>query len=123
MRRLFVLAALVAALAAVPAASAWRSNEFVSPSGNIHCEFIDYGAGVTCMLANNRRQAAVSARGRGFEVRNWPDPYVTFQYVLGYGRSWTAGRYYCRSFVSAMVCGNRWTGHGFSIAREGIRTW
>lgn len=108
-------------------ALAWRSNEFVSPSGNIHCEFINYGTGVTCMLRHNRRQAVISNTGRGYEVRNWPDPFVTYAYVLAYGREWCAplncGRYYCRSFSAAMVCGNRWTGHGFSIAREGIRTW
>jgi len=123
MKRFIVGAVMVAALAVPSAALAWRSNEFVSPSGNIQCEFLDYGSGITCMLANNRRQAVVAARGRGYEVRNWPDPFVTYQYVLRYGQTWTAERYTCRSFVSAMVCSNRWTGHGFSISRQGIRTW
>lgn len=128
--RLIGLAAVITAILAFAfvgtASAGWRSNEFVSPSGNIHCEFINYGRGITCMLAHNRRQVAVSNVGRAYEVYNWPDPYVTYQYVLAYGQTWTShgnGRYFCRSFPAQMVCGNRWTGHGFSISRQRIRTW
>ena len=123
MRYMLVIATLTLSLLLVPSALAWRSNEFVSPSGNIHCELLDYGTGITCMLANNGRQATVSRFGPGYRVYNWPNPYVTYRYVLRYGQEWDANPYYCRSFTTAMVCGNRRTGHGFSIARQGIRTW
>lgn len=132
MKRLLIAAIFLALLIPNVANANWRSNEFVSPTGNIQCWYwtpgshIGYtwrGWGITCMTANNRRQVAIAISGHGFIVNNWPDPPVTYQHTLNYGTSYNAGRFECLSYTTQMVCNNNWTKHGFSISRSSIRTW
>jgi hypothetical protein len=134
MKKLTLIGIMVFILTSSASAEAgWRSNVFVSPTRNIHCQYYPYGpnfargyAGPTiaCMTLNNRREVALRVYGgRGFEVYNWPDPIATpFTHVLYYGQTYIAQRLQCMSNFTNMSCRSSY-GHGFSINRDSIQTW
>ena len=43
--------------------------------------------------------------------------------ILAYGHSKSFGRYTCTSRTDGMRCRNRWTGHGFQVAKPKYTVW
>ena len=131
MRKLVLLAALVAALAAATPASA--ATFFHSPSGNIRC-VIAKADGVRCDITErdfspppkpqscdfdwgNSMSGGVRGRGRFVCVSDAVDGGRT----LGFGESIRRGRFRCRSRTSGMRCVNLRNGHGFALSRQRAR--
>jgi hypothetical protein len=127
--------ALVAALASAcalaggaggaPGAARW----FHSPTGNIECE-LNVGRGLptyaACQTFRPPQIATLHPNGRTAvcarptcPLGNGPENAT----VLRYGRSARLGPFRCDSRVTGMRCVVRATGHGFSIARRGVRTF
>jgi hypothetical protein len=113
--------------AVAPASAAWAA--FLSPSRNIGC-YVDATSARCDVLVHTYKPtmkpswcegdwgtaSEVGATGKGhFQCvsdTTWgPNP------VLRYGHSKTIGRFTCTSRSTGMTCVNRWTGHGFSVAR------
>jgi hypothetical protein len=131
MRRLVLVAALIAALAAAAPASA--ATFFHSPSGNIRC-MIDRTSFTRCDITNrdwspppkprscefdwgNTLEVGLRGRGRFGCVSDAVEP----GRVLAYGESISRGRFRCRSRRSGMRCTNTRNGHGFAVSRERVR--
>ena len=131
MRKLALLAALVAALAVAAPASA--ATSFHSPSGNIRC--VIYGTSFTrCDITNrdwspppkprlceldwgNSLSLGLRGRGRFACVSDAVDPGRT----LDYGKSIKRGRFRCRSRMSGIRCVNVRNDHGFAMSRQRVR--
>jgi hypothetical protein len=115
--------ALVALLAAVHIA--W----FHSPSGNIQCEVASHdvrGTYASCQTFRPLQTATLRANGRttacthgACPVGNGPENAIT----LAYGRSIRVGVFRCTSRVTGVRCVVIATGHGFTIARKGVKTF
>jgi hypothetical protein len=108
------------ALAAALTGTHW----FHSPSGNIQCEVSSTYAYCqtfeplqTAQLRRGGRTAVCSRRA--CTVGNGPENATT----LGYGRSIRVGPFRCSSAMSGMRCVVVTSGHGFTIARVGVRTF
>jgi hypothetical protein len=111
-----------AALSAAVAQAATRN--FQSPTGNIECEVSSlarlgaycqtFKPAVSVTLHTNGRTRI--CRGNGC-IGNGPDNMTT----LRYGRSITVGPFRCTSTTRWMRCVVRRSGHGFTIAAQGIR--
>ncbi len=111
------MAVLGAAAVLVPAgaATAWRSNTFSSPTGNIQCKYDQYNEVVSCRTLNDNWVAAVPLYGASYKVRG--GYYVRGQ-TLYYGQTWTvSGKFRCWSRVEGMTCKSLRTGHGFFTSR------
>jgi hypothetical protein len=116
-------------LAATGRAGEQAVRWFHSPSGNIECEvaFADpRGAYAYCQtfsplqtatLRRNGRTAVCSSRA--CPVGNGPEGSP----ALAYGRSIRVGLFRCSSSRSGIRCVVVTSGHGFTISREGIRTF
>ena len=128
MRKLLPLAALIAALAAAPPASA--ATFFHSPSGNIRC-VIDRTSFTRCDITNRdytppRKPAScefdwgnsmgLEFRGRGHFL--CVSDAVDSGRKLAYGDAIRRGRFRCRSRLSGMRCVNVRNGHGFALSRQ-----
>ena len=126
MRKLLVAALTFAALA-VPGSSspssssqAWSSNWFQSPSGNIRCRY--FGDSIACTTLSNGRVAVATLSGSAY----WG--YYNYSFpggpVLYYGQYYNVpGRFRCLSRSDGMYCLSLYSGHGFGIAREFVRTY
>ena len=133
MRRGSRLALLAAAVAAALAASAGASSTsvrwFHSPSGNIECEVASHdlrGTYAYCQTFRPLQTARLGANGRtrvcahrACPVGNGPENAVT----VAYGRSIRVGIFRCTSATSGIRCVVIASGHGFRIAREGVRAF
>lgn len=117
--------AAIASLALVGTASA-SVRWFHSPSGNIQCEVSSggsRGAHAYCQTFQPARSATLHRNGRtticlgGRCLGNGPENAFT----LRYGRSTIVGPFRCTSLQSGIKCVVRSSGHGFKIAKEGIR--
>ena len=126
-----VLVALVAALVVVAPAGA-HSNVvrwFHSPSRNIECEVASGDARGTyayCQTFKPLQTVQLKANGRSVvcahrvcPVGNGPINALT----LAYGHSLRIGIFRCTSAVSGVRCVVSTSGHGFTIARAGIKTF
>ncbi len=123
MRRLALVAPTGAALAGVAAveASAWDSNWFRSPTGNIRCRYWPADSLLACTTLNNRRFTGVTLNGRSFARTSYGYSFPGGP-VLTYGDSWTIrGRFRCVSRFNGMTCESLRTGSGFFISRTGYR--
>jgi hypothetical protein len=131
MRRLVPLAALFAALAAAPSASAAVS--FHSPSGNIRC-VIDRTSFTRCDITNRDwspprepqscefdwgNSLGLTFRGRGHFL--CVSDAVDSGRRLGYGQSIQRGRFRCRTRMSGIRCVNVRNGHGFALSKQSVR--
>jgi hypothetical protein len=131
MRKLVLLAALVAVLAAAGPASA--ATSFHSPSGNIRC-VIDRTSFTRCDITNrdwspppkpqscefdwgNSLRVGFRGRGRFICVSDAVDAGRT----LDYGQSIKRGRFRCRSRKSGIRCVNVRNGHGFALNKQRAR--
>jgi hypothetical protein len=128
--RLALVAALVAACCA-PATPAGARTQVVrwfhSPSGNIECEVAardSRGTYAYCQTfrplqtATLRRNGHTTACTRGAcPVGNGPENART----LAYGRSIVVGPFRCSSSRLGVRCVLRASGHGFAIARAGVK--
>jgi len=131
MRKLALLAALVAALAVVGPASA--ATSFHSPSGNIRC-VIDGTSFTRCDITNrdwspppkpqscefdwgNSLGLGLRGPGRFLCVSDAVDSGRT----LDYGKSIKRGRFRCRSRMTGMRCVNVRNGHGFAVSKQRVR--
>jgi hypothetical protein len=131
MRKLVLLAALAAVLAAAGPASA--ATSFHSPSGNIRC-VIDRTSFTRCDITNrdwspppkpqscefdwgNSLRVGFRGRGRFICVSDAVDAGRT----LEYGKSIKRGRFRCRSRKSGIRCVNVRNGHGFALSKQRAR--
>ena len=131
MRKLVLLAGIVAALAAAAPASA--ATSFHSPSGHIRC-VIDGTSFTRCDITNHdwspppkprscdfdwgdSLQVGVRGRGRFRCVSDSVDSGRT----LGFGQSIKRGRFRCTSRTTGMRCVNVRNGHGFAVSRQRVR--
>jgi Family of unknown function (DUF6636) len=116
------------------------TGTFKTPSGNIVC---GYGASaIECGIKSGLRPppAVVSCRAGDFTTKRVslratgrvmpttcagdPGPFLfeSKAWVLGYGRTWSAGGITCSSATSGLTCRNR-AGHGFFLSRERWRSF
>lgn len=106
-----------------PAATGWESDSFVDPSGYVQCRYVRDSVSLICRETRRGWSAIIHRSGAAetthLRLRVQPD----YRYVLGYGQTYNAGRLFCRSFMTQMICGNRRSGHGFSISTHGVRAW
>jgi hypothetical protein len=119
--------ALIFASPAAPAARVVKW--FHSPSGNIGCEVASSdvrGTYAYCQTftplqtATLRRNGHTTVCSRGAcPVGNGPVGEPT----LAYGRSIRVGIFECSSAVTGVRCVVAGSGHGFAIARQGIKTF
>lgn len=119
-RKTMIALALGAALALPAAASAWQSDTFRSPTGNLVCKYRYQYDSITCGAKNTGMVIRMNSRGRPLQGSllswdrgtGWP--------VLYYGDSWNrGGSVSCRSFFGGMRCQNQ-AGWYFMISRSGI---
>jgi hypothetical protein len=108
------------ALAAALTGTHW----FHSPSGNIQCEVAS--TYTYCQTFKPLQTAELRRTGhtavcshRICPVGNGPENATT----LGYGRSIDVGPFRCTSATSGIRCLVVATGHGFMIARAGVKTF
>ena len=107
--------------------SDWRTNFFVSPSGNIVCGYFgDNGGALLCYTRNNRNLVSLGKHDRayffphdgsiaGLAAHHGP--------VLHYGDEWTLRPFFlCQSEFVGMTCTNA-SGHGFEIDRTRVHAW
>ena len=125
---LAVLGALVALLVAAPAASAWRSNYWHTPTHNIHCRFFpDIGGTpvMACTTQNDDFVIAMTPERKGWTDQgsdDWP-PFPAGP-TLQYGDSWTArGNFRCVSQKKGVTCRSLQTRHGFFVNRASYSLW
>ena len=118
------VAAIVAALVLPGVASAWSSNTWQSPTGNIICRYAPgLGAVVTCATRDTNRIAYVTSTGAGQlnlgEIGALADAYGP---ILQYGQKWEppSASFECLSTITSMRCVNR-HGQGFWISRAGVQ--
>jgi hypothetical protein len=129
MRYLLLLAAVFAAstiiIAGQARASAWNSNVWRNPTGNIACRY-NPGVGVVqCMTHNDGFTLRVRAF-RGADVNRRGYVYVPpYAPTLAYGYTWDSGGgwgLHCTSRSTGMRCWNNY-GHGFMLKRYAYRIW
>ena len=129
-RSVLAFAALIALLAAVPAASAKDPQQFNSPSGNIRCG--QFGTSLRCdmlELGNPRppRPAScefdygnsfgIERRGRRGRRLCVSDAVAgPGSPTLAYGRTWRRNGFKCRMRTTGIRCTNP-LGHGFALRR------
>jgi hypothetical protein len=124
MRKLVLTILALCAFGAVlasPASASWRSNNWMSPSGNIRCVFDDNRDAITCGTASPRRSVTLFADGHTGRGRFLPN---SRGFVLGYGQTWQShysdASTTCWSSKRGMDCSNYYG--GFTISRERITT-
>jgi hypothetical protein len=110
---------------ATPSAVRW----FHAPSGNIECEVASHdvrGTYAHCQTFRPLQTARLAAGGRtavcvrrSCPVGNGPENATT----LPYGHSLRVGIFRCTSAVTGIRCVVTANGHGFRIARDGVRTF
>ena len=134
MRRLIGAVLVLAALAipggalAQPASplalgsTAWTSNYFSSPSGNIHCrEFVDRDL-FACITLNTHNAFVVPLQGTAHKESSVSAVQFPHGPTLLYGDRWRdEGRFRCKSLSTGMLCSSLQSGHGFSINRDYYR--
>jgi hypothetical protein len=113
-----------------------ESDHFYSPSGNIECVLRNRGTTLACVTFNNGISAYLYRSGHT-QVRPAP-PASLFHRVIGtivpYGQYWNCGGtacsglrpFECKSLSIGMRCevlSLNGPDHGFTIAREGVRTF
>jgi Family of unknown function (DUF6636) len=131
MRKLALLAALVAALAVAGPASA--ATSFHSPSGNIRC-VIDGTSFTRCDITNRDWSPPPKPQSCKFDWGNslglgfrGPARFLCVSdavdsgRTLDYGKSIKRGRFRCRSRMSGMRCVNVRNGHGFAVSKQRVR--
>jgi hypothetical protein len=126
MRRRGLVVLVLSSLLAVSAesASAFRSNWFQSPSGNIRCRYFTEGDVMACNTLNNGRVAVVPVRGQAYVLARLTDFTFPRGPVLHYGDYWSlAGRFRCDSYTYGMRCRSLRSGRGFLVSRSGFRTF
>ncbi|MCW2967246.1 MAG: hypothetical protein JWM71_1018 [Solirubrobacteraceae bacterium] len=126
MKGLMALCALLMVLAVPATASAGSVRWFHSPSGNIQCE-VSYktsrGTYAYCQTFQPAASVTLKASGSsklcsgGGCLGDGPPQAFT----LGYGKAVKIGIFRCTSRTSGMTCRVIGKGHGFTIARSGIR--
>jgi len=120
---------VAAALAAAAGGATGRARWFHSPTGNIECE-LNVGRGLgtyaDCQTFRPPQTATLRANGRTrtcagsrCQIGNGPEGART----LPYGSSIRLAPFRCDSMRTGMRCVVASTGHGFTIAREGTRTF
>lgn len=114
------LIALLLALALPATSSAWQSDTFQSPSGNLICKYRYNFNAITCGAFSSQLVVHMTSRGRPVQgqrlswdgTERWP--------VLGYGLTWNrGGSISCRSLTVGMRCTNQ-AGWYFQLARSGV---
>ena len=126
MRRTLLLVVLGLSLlpASAPASSAFESNWFRSPTGNIRCRYFPQDAVLACKTLNNGRAAVVPLRGRAYVLRQLTDYTFPRGPVLAYGDYWAVPRRFrCDSTTAGMRCRSLQSGRGFVLSRSGARTF
>jgi hypothetical protein len=131
MRKLALLAALVAALAVVGPASA--ATSFHSPSGNIRC-VIERTSFTRCDITKRDWSPPPKPRSCEFDWGNslglgfrghgrflCVSDAVDNGRTLDYGKSIKRGRFRCRSRMTGMRCLNVRNGHGFAVSKQRVR--
>jgi hypothetical protein len=130
MRRLVLLAALLAA--AIVPASAAAIVSFHSPSGNIRCAILK--TGVRCDIQQKSFNSPPKPNSCEFDwgqsiglarqgkahfncVSDATDPGSE----LAYGDAITSHRFRCKSLTSGVRCVNKRNGHGFELSRQSYR--
>jgi hypothetical protein len=100
-------------------ASAWNSNYFHSPTGNIRCRYFPNSQSriLACTTLNTGRIVGVTPYGSSFTTFDTTGYAFPAGPTLGYGRYWTYKGYRCDSSFSGMRCRSGNTGHGFFINR------
>ncbi|MCW2989546.1 MAG: hypothetical protein JWM73_140 [Solirubrobacterales bacterium] len=124
MTRMLLTAALVAA--ALPATASAKVSWFHSPSGNIECEVASNdsrGTYAYCQTFDPVASVKLNAKGaskvcHGASCVGDGPPEA---FTLGYGKAVKVGIFRCTSRTSGMTCRVIGKGHGFTIARAGIR--
>jgi hypothetical protein len=112
-----------------------ESNHFYSPSGNIECVLLSKTL-LACVTFNNGSSAYLSQTGH---ARVRPAPAASFFQVgtgiiLPYGQYWNCGGagcsglnpFNCQSLTAGMKCSVlaiNGPSHGFTISRQGVRTF
>ena len=129
----FGLVGLIALGALLAATSVGASSRVVrwfhSPSGNIECEIASADARGTyayCQTFTPLQTATLERDGhtkvcsrRACAVGNGPEGAP----ALAYGRSVRVGIFRCSSALTGMRCVVVSSGHGFTIARQGVKTF
>jgi uncharacterized protein DUF6636 len=130
MRRILLLAALLAVAISPAAASGFVT--FHSPSGNIRCSI--FKTGVRCDIQQKGFHSPPKPKGCEFDwgqsvgigrsgkahfecVSDAIDPGP----VLAYGDSIARHRFRCKSISSGVRCVNKRNGRGFKLSRESYR--
>jgi hypothetical protein len=109
-----------ATLVPVASAQAFTSNNFVSPTGNIHCAYTRSAIG--CQTMNDGFIVAVGRYGRAVHSRI--SRTLPWGPTLTYGASYSGGgAFRCISTVNGMTCTSLLSGHGFFINRTRYRTF
>ena len=133
MRRLLLVMLAVGAVAA-PAAGAYESATFKTPSGNIVCAYSQWGSreSVRCDIRSGMTPKPSRPRGcnldygQGLSVSGTGRGRVTCagDTILGmggrallYGTTFRRGRIACTSSKAGLRCTNK-EGHGFFLSRE-----
>jgi hypothetical protein len=128
MRSLLAVCAAGLVLAGSAAAQSNVVRWFHSPSGNIGCEVASgdvRGTYAFCQTAVPPQTVELKANGRSVvchracNIGNGPVNALN----LAYGHSLRVGIFRCSSAVSGVRCVVIASGHGFTIARAGVKTF
>ena len=137
MRKGFAIAVAAAAVSSIwvvpgsgiaaPQGAAWSSSYFRSPTGNIRCRWFTYDRVMACKTLNNGRVGVVPLYGSAY-YGYFTDYGFPSGPTLYYGQYWTSQigstpQFRCDSRSSGMTCQSLQSGRGFTIAREGFRTF
>src|SRR5438552_1286432 len=100
LRDLLALMALIALV--VPATgSAWRSNRWQNPTGNISCRYDDLNLFIRCMTWNDGLTVQLRAnRSPARRLANWSDAdeFTGREPVLAYGVMWRTTNFKVNGF-------------------------
>jgi hypothetical protein len=106
---------------AAPSTTAWNSNWFQSPTGNIRCRYFVSSRLLACTTLNNGRMLGVTLTGTPFARRSFGYSFPGGP-VLSYGDWWSVrGKFRCDSRSTGMTCKSLQTRFGFFINRTSYR--
>jgi hypothetical protein len=135
-----ILGVLLLALATAAGSTAASSLVvFMTPSGNIGCQYLSASAGQPASLRCDIKSGLVPkparphncplAYGDSIGMNRTGKPYLVChgdtvfeprERVLGYGTSWSGGGFTCKSETTGLTCTNQ-NGHRFFLSRQSWR--
>jgi hypothetical protein len=117
------LIVVVASLVFASQASAWSSNTWHSPTGNIRCKFTRSVRVVACGVLNEGATIYLGINGKPRIAYDDAVYDIPAGPALPYGSYWSAVGFRCTSFSDRMQCVGVYSDHGFWLNRTNYRTW